>query len=224
MKRLYHWPLDPASRTVRLVLGEKSLQFEERISPPWAQDPEVGAIAPGAIAPALIDRAAGGPVGLVGTHAICEHLEEVHPSPRLLPSARSERAEARRMWRWSEDAFDEVNRTLLSERISQWVKRNHRPDSGALRTGAHALRGRVTFLNALLETRDNMAGRQVTIADLSIAANLSAYDYFGDVQWEKMPELRLWYGRMKSRPAFRPLLMDRMDGVKPVPHYADLDF
>jgi glutathione S-transferase len=29
---------------------------------------------------------------------------------------------------------------------------------------------------------------------------------------------------MKSRPAFRPLLADRVDGVKPVKHYSDLDF
>jgi glutathione S-transferase len=29
---------------------------------------------------------------------------------------------------------------------------------------------------------------------------------------------------MKSRPSFRPLLTDRVSGVTPPAHYADLDF
>jgi glutathione S-transferase len=29
---------------------------------------------------------------------------------------------------------------------------------------------------------------------------------------------------MKSRPSFRPLLQDRLTGLKPVQHYDDLDF
>ena len=33
-----------------------------------------------------------------------------------------------------------------------------------------------------------------------------------------------WYTRIKSRPAFRPLLNDRVRGVAPASHYADLDF
>ena len=33
-----------------------------------------------------------------------------------------------------------------------------------------------------------------------------------------------WYARVKSRPGFRPLLADRVSGVTPPTHYADLDF
>jgi glutathione S-transferase len=29
---------------------------------------------------------------------------------------------------------------------------------------------------------------------------------------------------VKSRPSFRPLLADHIPGLKPPPHYADLDF
>lgn len=224
MIRLYHWPLDPASRTVRLVLGEKKLGFEERIVEPWAKEPEVLQLAPGARLPALIDSRIGSPIVAIGSHAIVEHLEEVASETRLLPAAQNERAEARRMWRWCEDAFDEVNAQLLSERVSIWAKRQHTPDSKALREGAHALRGRMTFLNGVLETRENMAGRSFSIADLVVAAQLSIYDYFSDVPWEGVPDLQLWYARVKSRPAFRPLLQDRLQGLEPAPHYTDLDF
>ena len=45
-----------------------------------------------------------------------------------------------------------------------------------------------------------------------------------DVEWNAVPELKDWYARIKSRPSFRPLLADRLQAVRPVAHYTDLDF
>ncbi len=224
MIRLYHWPLDPAARSVRLVLGEKQLPFETVETRPWASHPEVERLAPGAAAPALITTGDEGRVALLGSHAILEHLEDLQGAPRLLPSGRQDRGEARRLWRWCEDAFRIVNETLLSERVTQWVRREREPDSAALRKGAHALRGRLTFLNALAEQRSYLAGRHLSLADLSVAAHLSCLDYFGDVDWATVPDLKSWYARLKSRPGFRPLLAERIEGTRPASHYADLDF
>ena len=82
----------------------------------------------------------------------------------------------------------------------------------------------MTFLEALASERAYLAGRNLSIADLSVAAHLSAYDYFGDVPWDLTPDLKAWYARIKSRPSFRALLEDRVGNAKPVKHYADLDF
>jgi len=224
MKRLYHWALDPAARTVRLALAEKGMIAELAISEPWSPNPEVSCLAPGAVSPALIDHGAHGRVVSAGTQAICEYLEDEATTPRLLPVSPQDRAEARRVWRWCEDAFADVNAKLLTERVTQWVSRGREPDSTALRKGAHALRNRMTFLNALCEQRTYLAGRHLTLADLSAAAHLSCYDYFGDVPWDSAPDLRDWYARIKSRPSFRSLLADRVDGARPAKHYADLDF
>lgn len=224
MKRLWHWPIDPLARTVRLALAEKGCAYMEAIALPWAVPAELSAIAPGALAPALIDTAAEEKVTAIGTHAICEYLDEAHKNPRLLPFIANERAEARRVWSWSEDSFAEVNATLLTERVNQWVRRSSQTNSEALRRGAHALKGKMTFLDGLAGTRAYMAGRTLTIADFSIAAHLSAYDYFGDVPWDLTPDLKEWYSRMKSRPSFRSLLGDKVDGTRPAKHYADLDF
>ena len=38
------------------------------------------------------------------------------------------------------------------------------------------------------------------------------------------PIVKDWYQRLKSRPSFRPLLTERVRGLTPVSHYADLDF
>ena len=45
-----------------------------------------------------------------------------------------------------------------------------------------------------------------------------------DVPWDRHPGAKLWYARIKSRPSFRPLLQDRLPGLKPAPQYDDLDF
>lgn len=224
MFRLYHWPLDPAGRLVRLVLAEKGEAFETIASPAWIPRPEVAAIAPGAVTPALVAVSAPVPFAASGTRAICEHLEETRPVPAMLPDDARERAEARRLWAWVEAAMEEVTDTLLTERVMQWVRRDREPDSAKLRRGTHALRGRLTFLNALAEERGYLAGRHLSLADLAAAAHLSAYDYFGDVQWDAVPDLKAWYMRVKSRPSFRPLLADRLEAARPAPHYAELDF
>ena len=225
MLRLYHWPLDPAGRMVRLVLAEKGEPFEAVSSRPWAPELEIASIAPGAVAPALVSTHGTTPrFAASGTRAICEHLEEIRPVPSLLPDDRTERAEARRLWSWVEAGMEEVTDTLLSERVIQWTHRGRQPDSEKLRRGAHALRGRLTFLNALAEQRGNLAGRHLSLADFAAAAHLSAYDYFGDVQWEAVPDLKAWYMRIKSRPSFRPILADRLEAARPVSYYAELDF
>lgn len=224
MKRLYHWSLDAPARTVRLSLMEKRLPVESVVTLPWAPHPDIARLAPGASAPALTDQTGEGRVVAVGSQPILEHLEEAYPTPRLLPASLPDRAEARRLWRWVEDQFFGINATLLAERVAQWVRRDREPDSAALRQGAHALRGRLTFLNALAEARTYLAGRHLTLADFSAAAHLSCLDYFGDVDWSTVPDLKTWYQRMKSRASFQPLLAERIDGTRPAAHYADLEF
>jgi glutathione S-transferase len=69
-----------------------------------------------------------------------------------------------------------------------------------------------------------LAGKAMSLADLSAAAHLSVTDYFGDIDWDRHPEARQWYAKIKSRPSFRDLLADVVAGLTPAAHYADLDF
>ena len=41
MKRLWHWPIDPLARTVRLIMGEKGWSFESIEIRPWVSDLEL---------------------------------------------------------------------------------------------------------------------------------------------------------------------------------------
>ena len=69
-----------------------------------------------------------------------------------------------------------------------------------------------------------MAGDRMTLADLAAGAAISVLDYLGEVDWTSEPSAREWYHRVKSRPAFRGLLADRVRRLPPASHYADLDF
>jgi glutathione S-transferase len=64
----------------------------------------------------------------------------------------------------------------------------------------------------------------MSFADLAAAAALSVLDYLSEIPWGDFPEAKTWYARIKSRPSFRPLLLDTVPGFAPPTYYADLDF
>ncbi len=77
-------------------------------SSPWAPHPDLKLLGPGAVAPALLQEGAAGRIVAIGTRAICEYLEESVEGQHLLPLHPSQRAEARRLWAWVEEGFEEV--------------------------------------------------------------------------------------------------------------------
>ena len=82
----------------------------------------------------------------------------------------------------------------------------------------------MTEIGTIAEERGFLAGRDLSLADLAVGAQLSALDYFGEIPWTDYKEVADWYMRLKSRPSFRALLFDRIPGQPPVMHYAELDF
>ena len=98
------------------------------------------------------------------------------------------------------------------------------PDASAIRAGYANLRPHMEYLGWLAENRKWIAGSAISLADFAAAGHLSALDFAGDIDWTVSEAARDWYARMKSRPSFRGILADRVPGVVPPPHYADLDF
>ena len=214
MRRLTHLVLSPTSRLVRLMLGEKRIACDLIA----AEDP---------LAHLPLLRELDGTL-IVGLWAIIDHMENEHPERALLPAEPAERAEALRLFDWAMNNFhEEATKRIVFEKGSQTQtgSLNRRPPNmETVRLGRLALKDALPGLGTLAETRGFLAGRDVCLADLAIAAHLSALDYFGEVPWAEQFALTEWYTRMKSRPSFRPLLGDRVPGQPPVSHYAELDF
>lgn len=222
---LYHFPFDPGSRTARLALGEARVEFTETVVRPWEDGCPVATLNPSGMPPVLQVTEAGRALTLCEPAAILGWLEDRSKEPFLMPADAAERAETRRLTAWFERRFnDEVNAVLLHERMEKPLLRLGPPEARALRAGREALKAHLTMLEGLLATRDALAGRRITRADMVAAAHLSVLDYFGEVAWGAYPGLKTWYMKLKSRPCFRPLLADRFPGVQPAAWYHDLDF
>ncbi|HQU01850.1 MAG: glutathione S-transferase [Rhodospirillales bacterium 20-60-12] len=222
MRILYHIPLSPYSRKVRLVLAEKRLPFEPRTEKVWERRPEYLLLNPAATVPTLVEDN-----GLVipDSNVICEYLEESYPDSGLLGHTLAERVEVRRLVAWFDGKFAaEVSRNLLYEKSMKPASGRGSPDAGCLRAGYANLRSHMQYIGWLAETRKWLAGSQLSLADFSAAAFLSCLDFMGDIDWSLSPAAKDWYARMKSRPSFRAILADRVSGMAPPPHYTDLDF
>ena len=222
MRLLYHLPLSPFSRKVRLVLAEKRLPFELSVEKVWDRRTEYLDLNPANQVPTLVEEN-----GLVvpDSSVICEYLEEAYPDTPLMGRTLAERVEVRRLVAWFDGKFaQEVTVNLLAEKFMKRLFGRGNPDAGALRAGYANLRHHLGYLGWLAETRKWLAGSELSLADFAAAGHLSALDFASDVDWTISPAAREWYARVKSRPSFRALLADRVPGVSPPAHYADLDF
>lgn len=221
MCRLFHLPLSPFCRKIRLVLAEKKLDVDLVEEPVWEKRADFLKKNPAAKIPIL---SIGNNI-LAESNAIFEYLEEVYPSPALLPGESLDRFEARRISAWFDDKFNnEVSSKLLYERVNKKLFRQGYPDSQAIKKGLHNLKFHLSYFDSLLSERNWMAGRELTVADFSAAAHFSVLDYIGDLDWSITENLKEWYMKLKSRPAFRSILKDQVPGFVPSSHYADLDF
>ncbi len=133
MRILYHLWLSPHCRKVRVVLGEKKLEFGLQTENTWQRRPEFLALNPAGEVPVLLE-----PDGnlVSDSQTICEYLDEVSPDPPILPSDPIERAEARRITAWFDRKFNsEVSENLIGEKIMKRFLRTDAPDSALIRAG-----------------------------------------------------------------------------------------
>ncbi len=221
MIRLYHVPLSPFCRKVRLTLAEKRIEVELVEERYWEQQPEFLRRNPAGKVPVL--RVEGRLMS--ESQAICEWLEEAYPAPSLMPRDVDARYEVRRLCNWFDDKFHgEVTSKLLYERVNRKVQGTGYPDSKAVKSGATRIKYHLDYMAWLLDQRRWLAGDSMTLADFAAAAHLSCLDYISDVDWNRHAVVKDWYVKLKSRPSFRTLLADQIPGFPPPGHYADLDF
>ena len=143
MIRLYHFPLSPFCRKVRLTLAEKRLEVELVEERYWEQDPEFLRRNPAGKVPVLkMDTKL-----MTESQAICEYLEETVPNPALMPRDAETRHEVRRLCAWFDDKFHtEVTSKLLYERVYKKIMGQGYPDSKNVKSGATRIKYHIDYL------------------------------------------------------------------------------
>ncbi|MEL6521261.1 MAG: glutathione S-transferase family protein [Pseudomonadota bacterium] len=221
MNRLYHVPLSPFCRKVRLVLAEKKIEVELVEERYWEPSQEFLRRNPAGKVPVL----KMGTRVLSESQAIVEYIEEKSPDPPLLPRNAEARFEVRRLCAWFDDKFHrEVTANLLYERVNKKLMGQGYPESKNVKAGAKAIKSHLDYMAWLLDQRRWLAGDSLSLADFTAAAHFSALDYISDVDWNRSETVKDWYAKIKSRPAFRGVLADQIPGFPPPPQYANLDF
>jgi glutathione S-transferase len=228
MLTLFHYPLCPHSRFVRLSLEELGLAarlVEERV---WERREEFLTLNPAAATPVLVEE---GVPPIPGAAVIAEYLDETRgPSAfRLMPRDPADRIEVRRLMSWFNDKFfAEASGALVMERVYKRfipaASGGGPPDTKIMRAARSNIRYHLKYVGWLIRKRDWLAGDSLSYADLAAAAHLSAVDYLGDVPWDEEETAKTWYARIKSRPSFRALLGETVAGLAPSRNYANLDF
>jgi len=226
MAKLLHHKLDPACRLIRLMLGEYGVDIELVEISPWRRDPDFLELNPAASLPVMLDSPFPPVIGILATIAHIEsNFGPEGPVESLLPDNPSQRAETWRLVEWALIKLEnEVTGYLLEEKLVKRDLRSGAPDPAVLRIAKANLNEHLAYFSWLLATRHWLAGDNMTLADFALAAHFSTLDYMGDIDWDKAGEAKDWYARIKSRPAFRTILTDRVVGMPTTKTYADLDF
>src|ERR1700689_2480755 len=165
MRALYHLPLSPYARKVRLVLAEKRLPVDLRVEKPWERRPEYLELNPAGTVPTLVED--NGMV-IPDSAVICEYLDEAYPENPLMGDTIVERVEVRRLAAWFDGKFAaEVTQNLLGEKYMRQQARRGNPEPAAIRTGYTALRYHLDYLGWLAENPEWLASPDLALARLS---------------------------------------------------------
>ena len=222
MNILYHLPFSANCRLVRIALSEKKIDVKLIVEPVWERRASFLSLNPeGQVPVFLTDKN----ISLSGSSVIIEWLEDLSSEHSLIGNDINFRAEARRIMLWFNNKFAlEVESSIVYEKIMKVFMGKGNPDTNILRVGRKNLIIHMQYINWLSKNRDWLAGNSYSIADISAAANLSILDYLGEITWREYSFAKEWYARVKSRPSFRSVLLDKIPGLLPPKYYSDLDF
>jgi glutathione S-transferase len=153
MPSLVHYPLDPASRLIRLMCAEYGVPLDVEEVRPWLREADLLELNPAATLPILFTEAEVPVVGIMATIHAVEDLYAPDTVEGLIPADPLARAE---MWRLIEWVLiklnDEVSRYLFEEKIAKRDIRGATPEPSVLRAAKANLSEHMLYFNWLPRT------------------------------------------------------------------------
>ncbi|HCS23001.1 MAG TPA: glutathione S-transferase, partial [Rhodospirillaceae bacterium] len=79
----------------------------------------------------------------------------------------------------------EVTENLVGEKMMKRFLKMGEPHGPSIRAGHANIHYHLDYIGFLTERRRWLAGDELSLADVTAAAHLSAIDYIGDVPWDE---------------------------------------
>ena len=199
--KLYGFPPSPNTWKVRAVaahLDQKlDLQFVD-LTKGQQRTPEYIALNPTGRTPTLVD----GDLVLWESDAIMQYIASRTPNA-LWPNDPRVRADIMRWqsWQLAHWGADGCQPLIFERLVKQFLKLGA-PDAAILAKGTDAFNREARVLDAHLAKQPYLAGKELTLADFSVAAPLF-YAKEAELPLASYAHLRDWFGRVSALPAWR---------------------
>ena len=227
---LYHFPICPFCRKVRFMFalnGVKNCYY--RIENFWEKREKFCKINPASEVPVLAIQKDSfsnkKSIVLWGQNTIMDYLRNKYPTHTLISAEITERAKIMKYSEFFDTKFyTDVTKPILEERVFVFYKKKRLPNDETVQIARINLDEHLRFIEGILKKRDYIATPFFSLADLSLAAQISSLDYLGEINWSIHQSLKDWYTPIKSKPAFREILYDIIPDFRPSFWYRELDF
>ena len=232
--KLYHAGVSSCSQKVRMVLAEKSLDWDSVVLDLQRGDqfaPDYVALNPNAVVPTLEDDG----VVTIESALINEYLDDAYPDVPLKPASAAERHRMR-LWTKKTDTLhsscgvityaigvrpgllgrpkDEVDALIdaIPEAGRRAVRRSvvdHGVDAPEFGAAVDAHRSLFDELEIRLQDHDWLAGDDFSLADANLLPYVLRADHLGlGGLITRRPALVAWFDRVKARPSYQAGVAD----------------
>lgn len=194
--KLYHNPLSPNVRRVRLTAAVLGITLEEKLldfAKGEHKSAEFLALNPNGAVPTLVD----GEFALSESRAIMQYLASKKPESGLLPKDEMARADVTRWQFWDASHFSPQCATLAFERILKSMMGLGEPNEAKITEALANFRRFGAVLDARLKGKQYLVGNALTLADLTVASSLM-YAKQAEVPVAEFPNVEAWLGRITA--------------------------
>ncbi len=199
--KLYHNPLSPNTRRVRLAAAVLGIELEEQVldfARGEHKSPAYLALNPNGAVPTLVD----GDFALSESRAIMQYLASKKPESGLLPKDEAARADVTRWQFWDAAHFSPQLGSIAFERILKGMMGLGDPDEAKIKDALASFRRFAAVLELRLTGHDYLVGDALTLADLTVASSLM-YARQSDVPVAEFPHVAAWFARISELDGWR---------------------
>ncbi|RYX94575.1 MAG: glutathione S-transferase [Comamonadaceae bacterium] len=189
----------PYVRKVRIVMGEKKLDYQFVTEDVWAAETTIAQSNPLGKVPCLVME---GGEALFDSRVIVEYLDTLSPVGKLIPAMGRERAEVKT---WEALADGLLDAAILARLEANWAGRSKAQRSQAWIDRQMAkIHASLKAMSQGLGEKPFCAGIHMSLADISVGCALGYLDFrFDHIDWRaSYPNLTKLSEKLAQRPSF----------------------